>query len=113
MNGEWIIVHPTDCFTLLPVYECSVCKNTCDGYDPDPICYYCGSKNKVNNKKSIVRPLIIIKDTKEINKDVINIRSVFEHCMDCGYYGWDMPQCRECSVENNYKHFVRKYNDNE
>lgn len=37
----------------------------------------------------------------------------FESCQDCGNYGWDMPQCRECNVENNYKYFTRKYNDNE
>lgn len=47
------------------------------------------------------------------NKDAINTRSTFEHCMDCGNYGWDMPHCRECSAENNYKYFARKYNDNE
>lgn len=57
MNGEWIIVHPTDCFTMLPVYECSVCKNLCHGYEPDPICPDCGSKNKVNTKKFIEKPL--------------------------------------------------------
>ena len=62
MNGEWIIVHPTDCFTMLPVYECSVCKKTCSGYDPDPICLYCGSNNKVNTKKFINRDLF--DDTK-------------------------------------------------
>ena len=63
MNGEWIIVHPTDCFTLLPVYECSECKETCSGYEPDPVCFYCGSKNKINDKKSVSRPLF--DDTKE------------------------------------------------
>ena len=47
------------------------------------------------------------------NKDAINTRSTLEHCMDCGNYGWDMPQCRECSAENSYKYFTRKYNDNE
>lgn len=58
MNGEWIIIHPEDCFTLLPVYECSVCKKITDGYDPDPICIYCGSNNKVNTKKFISKSII-------------------------------------------------------
>ena len=57
MNGEWIIVHPTDCFTMLPVYECSICKKICNGYEPDPVCFYCGSKNKVNTKKYISKPI--------------------------------------------------------
>ena len=57
MKGEWIIVHPTDGFSMLPIYECSVCKNSCSGYDPDPICVHCGSKNKVNAKKYISRPI--------------------------------------------------------
>lgn len=56
-SGEWIIVHPTDCFTMLPVYECSICKNLCSGYDPDPICIYCGSENKVNNKTYIEKAI--------------------------------------------------------
>lgn len=55
--GQWIIVHPTDCFTMLPVYECSVCKKLDSGYDPDPICPHCGAKNKVNTKKFIERPI--------------------------------------------------------
>lgn len=34
-------------------------------------------------------------------------------CQDCGNYGWDMPQCRECDVSNNFKYFTRKYNDSD
>lgn len=45
-NGEWIIVHPTDVMTMLPVYQCSLCKGLVDGYDPDKICLHCGSENK-------------------------------------------------------------------
>ena len=47
------------------------------------------------------------------NDPPVNTRSVFDICMDCGNYGWDMPQCRECNAENGYKYFTRKYNDNE
>ena len=57
MNGEWIIVHPTDCFTMFPVYECSVCKNLCHGDDPDLVCIYCGANNTVNTKQYIDRPI--------------------------------------------------------
>ena len=53
------------------------------------------------------------KDKVNNNEPYINTRSIFNICPDCGNYGWDMPQCRECNVENNYKHFHRKYNDNE
>lgn len=39
--------------------------------------------------------------------------SQFKTCEDCGNYGWDMPQCRECDASNNFKYFERKYNDND
>jgi hypothetical protein len=50
---------------------------------------------------------------RKISTSDINTRMVFDRCIDCGNYGWDMPQCRECNAENNYKYFHRKYNDNE
>jgi hypothetical protein len=53
------------------------------------------------------------KDKLNDNDPPINTRSTLEHCMDCGNYGWDMPQCRECNAENSYKYFTRQYNDNE
>ena len=57
MNGEWIIVKPIDYFTGVPVYECSICKNLSSGYNPGNFCIYCNSKNTVNTKKSIRRPI--------------------------------------------------------
>lgn len=53
------------------------------------------------------------KDKLNDNDPPVNTRSTFEHCMDCGNYGWDIPQCRECNAENNFKYFTRKYNDKE
>jgi hypothetical protein len=53
------------------------------------------------------------KDKADENKVIINTRSVFKNCQDCGNYGWDMPQCRECDASNNFKYFERKYNDND
>ena len=47
------------------------------------------------------------------NDPHVNTRSVFDICTNCGNYGWDMPQCRECNADNIYKYFTRKYNDNE
>lgn len=28
-------------------------------------------------------------------------------CRDCARYQWDLPQCKECNAENNFKHFER------
>ena len=53
------------------------------------------------------------KDKVNNNEAIVNTRSVFEICENCGNYGWDMPQCKECNSENGYKNFTRKYNDNE
>ena len=58
MNGEWIIVEPIDCFTMVPVYECSICKNLSNGYDPGCVCIFCNSKNTVNTKEFIQRPIL-------------------------------------------------------
>lgn len=97
MNGEWIIVNPTDCFTSLPVYECSVCKRTCSGYEPDLVCLYCGSKNKVNTKKSVSRPLIDvgeedlyycptckrILELTEIDSCMNTPNEIIDYCLKC------------------------------
>lgn len=56
-RGEWIVVVPTDCFTAVPVHQCSVCKHLEDGYDPGLICPKCGSQNKINNKKFVSLPI--------------------------------------------------------
>ena len=48
----------------------------------------------------------------EIEYNNVEHMSLFETCQDCGNYGWDMPQCRECNAANNFKYFERKYNDN-
>ena len=34
-------------------------------------------------------------------------KSQFETCKDCGHYGWDMPQCKECNAANGFKYFSR------
>ena len=49
----------------------------------------------------------------KVSDDVKDRKSPFETCQDCGNYGWDMPQCRECNASNNFKYFTRKYNDND
>lgn len=67
MKGKWILVEPTDCFTFAPVYECSKCKKNYHGYYPEPICKYCGSKNKINAKKYIKKA--ILKDLKEVKHE--------------------------------------------
>lgn len=46
-KGEWLPVCPTDCMTMLPVYQCSKCGELTSGYDPDPICLKCESYNTV------------------------------------------------------------------
>ena len=45
-TGKWIIVHPTDCFTAVPVWQCSSCKQLTNGYTPDRVCVNCGSDNE-------------------------------------------------------------------
>lgn len=52
-QGEWIIVFPTDCRTLIPVYQCSTCKNLTSGYAPKATCADCGSVNKIANDKFV------------------------------------------------------------
>ena len=29
-------------------------------------------------------------------------------CSECDNEGWDMPQCKECNVANDFKYFERK-----
>lgn len=31
----------------------------------------------------------------------------FETCENCGHYGWNMPQCKECNAANGFKYFSR------
>lgn len=45
-KGEWIIVHPVDVFTMVPVWQCSNCKGLVSGYTPDKNCNNCDSENK-------------------------------------------------------------------
>lgn len=49
MKGKWISVHCTDGFSMLPVYQCSVCKSTTSGYYPDKFCVQCGAENEVDS----------------------------------------------------------------
>lgn len=58
MKGEWILVRPTDCSSILPIYECSKCKKTCSGYLLESICKNCGSRNKLNPKKYIDKDIL-------------------------------------------------------
>lgn len=66
MKGEWILVVPTDCFTMLPIYECSKCKKSYHGYYPEPFCGNCGSKNKLNVKKYIEKKIFMVGKDNEI-----------------------------------------------
>lgn len=59
MKGEWILVIPTDCFTIQPIYECSNCKKTSCGDKLESICGNCGSKNKLNTKKYIEKAIFM------------------------------------------------------
>lgn len=47
-KGKWIIVHPTDCFTLVPVYQCSECNHIESGYLTTEACTKCGSINTID-----------------------------------------------------------------
>ena len=47
ITGKWILVHPTDCFTAVPVHQCSRCKKLTSGYEPDSVCTCCGSRNEM------------------------------------------------------------------
>lgn len=58
MKGEWILVNPTDCFSIIPIYKCSRCKKNSSGYMLESICEYCGSKNKLNSKKYIEEAIL-------------------------------------------------------
>ena len=56
-EGKWIIVHPTDCFTMVPVYQCSNCGRLTSGYEPDRICTHCHSDNEIDRDNYIARPI--------------------------------------------------------
>lgn len=58
MKGEWILVNPTDCFSIQPIYECSKCKQNISGYLLESICKNCGSSNKLNPKKCIDKAIL-------------------------------------------------------
>lgn len=51
--GEWIIVHPVDVFTMVPVWQCSTCERFVSGYTPDKNCIHCGSENKESVNKHV------------------------------------------------------------
>lgn len=63
-------------------------------------------------KEEYLKAFCLEPDTND-NEATVNTRSTFKNCQDCGSYGWDMPQCRECDASNNFKYFERKYNDND
>lgn len=33
------------------------------------------------------------------------IDEVFNPCSECAHEDWDMPQCKDCNIENGFKHF--------
>ena len=57
-KGKWIIVHSTDCMTMVPVYQCSKCKHLESGYLTTEACTNCGSVNEVD--KTDCRELTIL-----------------------------------------------------
>lgn len=56
-EGKWITVHPTDCYTLVPVYQCSNCGKLVSGYEPARICTHCGSDNEIDKDNYIAKPI--------------------------------------------------------
>lgn len=52
-KGKWIAVSPTDCMTLVPVYQCSKCKSIQSGYLTTETCSSCGSVNTVDPTKDV------------------------------------------------------------
>ena len=33
------------------------------------------------------------------------IDEVFNPCSECCHEDWDIPQCKDCNIENNFKYF--------
>lgn len=72
-------------------------KKTCSGYEPDPICLYCGSKNKVNTEKCIIKLLIDVDeedlyycptcqrilDLTEIDSCMNTPNEIIDYCLAC------------------------------
>lgn len=69
-KGKWICVHPTDCFTLLPVYECSECKHIESGYLTTEACTNCGSLNTVS--KTDYKEMALFLSNSEQKETLIN-----------------------------------------
>lgn len=38
-------------------------------------------------------------------------RVIEKPCYDCGYYGWDMPQCGDCYQNGKWIYFNDRYRD--
>ena len=66
-KGKWIIVHPTDCFTLIPIYQCSECEYLESGYLTTEACVNCGSANTVD--KTDYRELTLFASNLEQQED--------------------------------------------
>ena len=56
-KGQWILVRPTDCFTMVPVYQCSICNKLTSGYEPQHICMNCGADNQIAPNQYIERAI--------------------------------------------------------
>lgn len=65
--GEWILIHPTDCFTMFPVYECSICDYIESGYTPR-CCPHCGARNTIAKNKFITRALFAPANPMAVDK---------------------------------------------
>ena len=61
-------------------------------------------------KKSVNRLIELVKADKE-NRIVILPRVIEKPCLDCGYYGWDMPQCGDCYQNGEWIYFNDRYRD--
>lgn len=45
--------------------------------------------------------------TEKLKDKIKDKMGQFETCANCGHYGWNMPQCKECNAANGFKYFSR------
>ncbi len=71
-------------------------------------CGWCSKWDKKCDKKIPERGL-----RAKINPvdDTADISIIYGKCFSCTHNGWDMPQCKECNPENNFKYFQRRENN--
>ena len=44
-KGEWLLVDGENFMSIIPMFSCSLCKNTVSTYTPPMYCPSCGSSN--------------------------------------------------------------------